>query len=46
MDYTYNKEMENQKGGFLHALEILEAIKISNQNTEEVFFILLIFIEI
>ena len=36
MDYTYNKEIENAKGGFLHALEVLEAVKISTQQNEEV----------
>ena len=36
MDYTYNKDIENQKGGFLHALEVLEAVKISTQNSDDV----------
>lgn len=36
MDYTYNQEIYNQKGGFLHALEVLEAVKISTQNVDEV----------
>ena len=36
MDYTYNQETENLKGGFVHALEVLEAIKISSQINPEV----------
>ncbi len=36
MDYTYNKDIENAKGGFIHALEVLEAVKISTQSNEEV----------
>ena len=36
MDFTYNQEVSSQKGGFLHALEVLEAVKISNQNIDEV----------
>lgn len=35
MNYTYNKDLENQKGGILHALEVLEAVKASINNNEE-----------
>lgn len=36
MDYTYNQEIEQSKGGFLHALEVLEAVKISTGSVDEV----------
>lgn len=36
MNYTYNKDLENQRGGLLHALEVLEAVKITTQNINEV----------
>ena len=34
--YTYNRDMENQRGGLLHALEVLEAVKQSTQNIDQV----------
>jgi len=35
MDYTYNDEIEKQKGGFIHALEILEAVKVTLNKDDE-----------
>ena len=34
--YTYNRDLENHKSGLLQALEVLEAVKKSTQNIDEV----------
>lgn len=34
--YTYNRDLENQKSGLLQALEVLDAVKRSTQNIDEV----------
>ncbi len=34
--YTYNRDLENPREGLLQALEVLEAVKKSSQNIDEV----------
>jgi len=33
--YTYNRDLENTRGGILQAMEVLEAVKLSIQNSDE-----------
>lgn len=36
MNFTYKKDMENQKQGILQALEILESLKKAQSNVDQV----------
>jgi hypothetical protein len=36
MNYTYNKEVMEKKGGMLNALEVLEAVKQTNKRIDDV----------
>jgi hypothetical protein len=45
LNFTYKKEMENQRPGLLHALEVLESLKQSTNLTDQVRLIFKIAIE-
>jgi hypothetical protein len=36
MNYTFNKEVMDKKGGMLNALEVLEAVKQTNKKIDDV----------
>jgi hypothetical protein len=36
MNYTFNKDVMDKKAGLLNALEVLEAVKQSTRNVDEV----------
>lgn len=39
--YTYNRDLDNHKSGLLQALEVLDAVKRSTQNIDEVKYLFL-----
>lgn len=44
--YTYNRDLDNHRGGLLQALEVLDTLKISNKEINEVILYLNLYIKL